>query len=112
MKIAVPVANGLLNAHFGHCQSFALIEVDKETSRILGRNDIPAPPHEPGLLPRFLGEQGVDLIIAGGMGMQAQNLFSARGIEVIVGAPCLAPEDLVASYLSGALVSGDNVCDH
>ncbi len=112
MKIAVPTANGLLNAHFGHCQAFALIDVDKNSASILSRTDVPAPHHEPGVLPRFLAEQGVNLIIAGGMGMQAQNLFSASGIEVIVGAPSLAPEFLVKAYLDGSLVSGANVCDH
>jgi predicted Fe-Mo cluster-binding NifX family protein len=55
---------------------------------------------------------GVDVIIAGGMGMQAQNLFDGQGITVIVGAPSKAPGDLVADYLAGTLVSGTNVCDH
>ncbi len=112
MKIAIPTANGLLNAHFGHCQAFALLDVDKATSKILNRADVPAPHHEPGVLPRFLAEQGVNLIIAGGMGMQAQNLFAANRIEVIVGAPCLSPEELADAYLAGTLVSGANVCDH
>ena len=112
MKIAIPTANGLLNAHFGHCQAFALLDVDKSASKILNRTEVPAPHHEPGVLPRFLAEQGVNLIIAGGMGMQAQNLFAANKIEVIVGAPCLSPEKLVSAYLAGTLASGTNVCDH
>jgi predicted Fe-Mo cluster-binding NifX family protein len=112
MKIAIPTANGLLNAHLGHCQAFALLDVDKNTSKILARTDVPAPHHEPGVLPRFLAEKGVNLIIAGGMGMQAQNLFAANKIEVIVGAPCLSPEELAKAYLAGTLVSGMNVCDH
>lgn len=112
MKIAIPTADGLLNMHFGHCKAFTVVEVDPQTKQILGSSELPAPRHEPGVLPRFLGEQGVLVIIAGGMGMSAQNLFSAQGIEVIVGAPPKTPQALVADYLDGSLVSGDNVCDH
>ncbi|MGL4369776.1 MAG: NifB/NifX family molybdenum-iron cluster-binding protein [Spirochaetota bacterium] len=112
MKIAVPVADGKLNTHFGHCALIALIDTDQAANKIAARTDIVPPPHEPGLLPRWLGEKGVDMIIAGGMGQKAQQLFSERGIQVIVGAPCDTPENLVNSFLSGSLVSGVNVCDH
>lgn len=112
MKIAIPVANGLLNLHFGHCKVFAIVDVNQETKQITGRNDIDAPPHEPGLLPSWLGEKGVEIVITGGMGQQARNLFTEQSIKVIVGAPAQTPEVLVASYLDGTLVSGENGCDH
>jgi predicted Fe-Mo cluster-binding NifX family protein len=54
----------------------------------------------------------VNLIIAGGMGVRAQDLFKEYGIKVLVGAPANAPEELVASYLNGTLKTGENVCDH
>jgi predicted Fe-Mo cluster-binding NifX family protein len=112
MKIAVPTAEGVLNLHFGHCKAFTLIDTDPATKKILSSVEVPAPRHEPGVLPRFLGEQGVNVIIAGGMGMQAQNLFNQQGITVVIGAPSKTPTELVTDYLSGTLVSGDNVCDH
>jgi len=70
------------------------------------------PPHEPGVLPKWLAEQGVTTIIAGGMGQRAQGLFTQAGVSVSVGAPNLAPGELVKKYLAGTLVTGDNVCDH
>ena len=112
MKIAIPLADGKLSAHFGHCERFALIEVDSEEKKILKREDIEAPPHEPGLLPKWLAERGANLIIAGGMGQRAQDLFCEHGIEVIVGAPTETPENLVNVYLAGTLQAGENVCDH
>jgi len=112
MKIAIPTANGALNLHFGHCQSFSIFDVDQKTKQILKKEEIPAPKHEPGVLPRFLGELGVNVIIAGGMGMSAQNLFSAQGIDVVIGAPSKPLTELVMDYVSGTLLSGDNVCDH
>lgn len=112
MKIAIPLADGKLSAHFGHCERFALIEVDPKEKKILQREEIVPPPHEPGLLPKWLAERGANLIIAGGMGQRAQGLFVEHGIQVIVGAPAETPENLANSYLAGTLQSGENVCDH
>lgn len=98
--------------HFGHCEHFALIDVDASERRIVGRQDIEAPPHQPGLLPPWLAEKGVNLIIAGGMGQRAHGLFAEQGVQVIVGAPAETPEILVAGYLGGNLVTGENACDH
>ena len=112
MRIAIPVADGLLSMHFGHCRTMALVDADPATQAILQRKDIEAPPHQPGLLPRWLGEQGVNVVIAGGMGVRARTLFEELGIRVIVGAPAAPPERLVADYLAGTLHVGENVCDH
>lgn len=112
MKIAIPLAEGKLTMHFGHCASFALIEVDDQTKNILGREDIPAPPHQPGLLPPWLAERGAKMIIAGGMGQRAQELFAQQGIQVVVGAPPESPEKLIADFFAGQLQTGVNACDH
>jgi len=112
MKIAIPLADGKLSMHFGHCERFALVDVDAAQKKIIGRTDLDAPPHQPGLLPPWLAERGATMIIAGGMGQRAQALFAEQGIEVLVGAPADTPERLVEGYLSGTLKAGDNVCDH
>ncbi|NVN90783.1 MAG: ATPase [Desulfuromonadales bacterium] len=112
MKIAIPLADGKLTMHFGHCASFALIDVNLAEKTILNRSDVIPPPHEPGLLPPWLAERGVNMIIAGGMGQRAQGLFAAQDIQVFVGAPADTPEALVGYYLSGTLQTGTNACDH
>ncbi len=112
MKIAIPLANGKLSLHFGHCEQFALIDVSPADKKVIKREDIDAPPHEPGLLPRWLAEKKATVIIAGGMGQRAQGLFAEQGITVVVGAPAETPEKLAADYLGGTLQSGTNVCDH
>jgi len=104
MKFAIPLAEGKLTAHFGHCQEFALVDVED--------NKIKNTPHEPGVLPRWLHQQGADIIIAGGMGARAMDLFAQNGIKVLTGAPSLAPEELVQQYLDNSLQTGANVCDH
>ena len=110
MKIAIPLAEGKLTAHFGHCQQFALVDV--EDNQIINTETLVPPPHEPGVLPAWLHEKGADVIIAGGMGNRAIDLFHQSGIKVITGAPCEDPETLVNSYLNQTLVQGSNLCDH
>ncbi len=112
LRIAVPLAGGVLAMHFGHCERFALIEADERTGKVVGREDIDAPPHQPGLLPGWLAERGVNVVIAGGMGSRALDLFAERGLRVVMGAPTDTPESLVAAWLQGTLKSGENVCDH
>ena len=112
MKVAVPVTENRLSAHFGHCDVFSVFDVDTVKKSILSRQDLPAPPHEPGLLPQWLHERGVQMILAGGMGQRAQDLFSQKGIRVMVGAPSETPEAVVDAWLEGSLRLGSNLCDH
>ena len=112
MKIAVPVVGGRLSAHFGHCEEFVIIEAEEGSGKILQSFTCKAPPHEPGLLPRWLHEQGAEVIIAGGMGRRAQQLFAQSGITVVVGAPTDTPEELAIAYVNGTLQAGENICDH
>ena len=110
--IAIPTADGRLCPHFGHCEQFALLDVNVAERTILSSRQAVPPAHEPGVLPRWLHEQGVNLVIAGGMGGRAQRILAQQRIEVIVGAPDEPPESLVQSYLDGTLRSGNNLCDH
>ncbi len=110
--VAIPVVGGKLSAHFGHCEAFAFVEVDTKSKTILSTTMHTPPPHEPGVLPKWIAEQGAHLIIAGGMGTRAQDMFEQRGIKVIVGASSETPEEIAKAYLAGTLKVGGNVCDH
>ena len=112
MKVAIPVVNGMLSTHFGHSEQFALFDVDTDAKTIVNRRTLTPPPHEPGVLPRWLYEQQANVIITGGMGSRAQSLFAQNGIQVVVGAASADPERVVLDYLEGTLQTGDNVCDH
>ncbi len=112
LVVAIPVARGQLCMHFGHCEQFALLDVNAAEKEILATRHLAPPPHEPGLLPRWLHEQGVNLVLAGGMGRRAQDIFAEQDIRVIVGVPAGPPENIVRAYLDGKLQSGENPCDH
>ncbi len=112
MVVAIPLAEGRLSMHFGHCEEFAILTVDEQTKAILSQSRETPPPHEPGVLPKWLHGLGVNVILAGGMGQRAQQLFAENEIRVVVGASADTPETLVKAYLDGTLETGDNICDH
>lgn len=109
---AIPTTNGVLASHFGHCAEFAFITADCAAGVIGEMKKVAAPEHEPGLLPRWLAEQGADIILAGGMGSRAQQLFAENGIEVVTGVPELRAKEIVEKYLNDNLVTGGNACNH
>jgi predicted Fe-Mo cluster-binding NifX family protein len=109
-RIAIPLENGILCSHFGHCQKFAIIDTDE--NGISGEQLITPPPHEPGLLPGWLAEKGITDVIAGGMGQRAIGLFNHHKINVFVGAMIKTPGELASDLLNDTLVAGANYCDH
>jgi predicted Fe-Mo cluster-binding NifX family protein len=110
VKIAIPLTNGALSSHFGHCEKFAIYTVDNK--QILKEETVDPPAHEPGSHPAFLHGLGCTVVIAGGMGYKAQELMCQNGISVVVGVPNLPLPELVNQYLQGKLESGQNRCDH
>ena len=107
---AVPTTNGELTQHFGHCEKFAIVETDN--NKILQEEYVVPPLHQPGVYPKYLADRGVNVIIAGGMGQKAQELFAMNNIEVYLGITADSPQKLVQYYLDEQLESGDNLCDH
>ena len=107
---AIPTENGKLCEHFGHCEKFAIIEVEGNS---ITRNEFVDPPeHVPGLYPKFLADMGVSTVIAGGMGQKAMNLFAENNIEVFTGIDYLERVQLVSSYLKKELTSTGSPCNH
>ncbi len=112
MKIAIPTAQGKLCQHFGHCEVFTFIEIDEETKTIISKEEIVPPEHIPGIMPPWVKEQGASLVLAGGMGGRAQDLFIEQGLKILAGCPSEDPEKVATDYLNGTLVTGANGCDH
>ncbi len=108
--IAIPLEEGRLCQHFGHCRQFAIIEAEEGV--ILHESFLTPPPHQPGLLPAWLSERGVTDVIAAGMGKKAIKLFEQQEIRMHVGTEYKSPRELVADYYRQSLVTGANACDH
>jgi len=113
MKIAVPMHEGKFCEHFGGAQAFAFYTVD-EDDRNIGDRLLGTPPeHGRGVFPVWLRQQGATVILAGGMGPRAANIFAHQGVEVVLGVQGEDPEKIVRSYLDGTLSTTGEVCrDH
>ncbi|MFI3168072.1 MAG: NifB/NifX family molybdenum-iron cluster-binding protein [Bacillota bacterium] len=109
MKIAVSCNGNQIWAHFGHCENFMVFDV--ENGVITAENSVANPGHKPGFLPNFLADMGVEVIISGGMGGGAVDIFNQRGVEVVLGAQGDA-KTAVSSYLAGNLQSTGSICNH
>jgi predicted Fe-Mo cluster-binding NifX family protein len=107
MRIAVASEGTNVTGHFGHCDSFLIF--DAENGGIIRQENVPNPGHRPGFLPNFLADRGVNVIISGGMGGGAVEIFNERSVEVVVGASGTA-KDAVERYLKGELKSTGSVC--
>ena len=112
MRIAIPMSGDCLDQHFGHCEKFAFIDIDTQINKPVSSAVEPAPEHQHGSFPEWLKQHGVTHVIAGGMGAHARSLLTAASIEVITGAPSIAPADVVAQFLARTLQSVDRPCDH
>ena len=112
MRIAIPLVQGKLSLHFGHCDQFAIFDIDDDLKKIINREDATPPGHAPGILPQWLHENNVNVIIAGGMGQRAQQLFTQNDIKVVTGVSGQTPEEFVSAFLEDKLETGDNICDH
>ena len=89
--------------HFGRCPFFALVEVEENEIQSVRVIENPfAVSHQPGQVPGFVQQQGVDVMLSGGMGGRAIQFFNQSGIEVATGAIGSVAE-AVTSYLKGAL---------
>ena len=107
MKIAVAGEGKNVTEHFGHCVNFLIYDV--ENGKITNEESIPNPGHKPGFLPNFLADRGVNVIISGGMGGGAVDIFNERNVEVVVGASGDA-KTAVLNYLKGELKTTGSVC--
>jgi predicted Fe-Mo cluster-binding NifX family protein len=108
MKVAVACEKEKVTEHFGHCEHFLVCEI--ENNRIINHKSVPNPGHKPGFLPNFLSDLGVNVIISGGMGGAAIDIFNENGIDVFTGVEGDAI-DSVISYLKGSLESTGSVCN-
>ncbi len=111
MKIAVPVnESGSLDSHFGHCSYFAFLTAEED--QIISEEMMQPPPHEPGVLPRWLAEHAVTDVLAGGMENRARQLFNHHNIRVYTGAPEMHAQELVKGFLNHSVEFNGNHCNH
>lgn len=107
MRFAIATDGRMVSAHFGRCPSFTVVDLEEGTVKNTVILDNPG--HEPGVIPRFLQQKGVNCIVAGGMGMRAKSFFDEVGIQAILGVTG-SIDDVMKMLESGTLTGGESLC--
>ena len=100
-----------MSMHFGRCPYYTLVDVEGEDIKSVEVIENPYyNNHTPGAVPHFINSQNVQVMIAGGMGPRAIDLFQSLGIEVATGVGGQV-ENVLKAYLEGK-VHGTVPCAH
>jgi len=103
--------NAQLSAHFGRCPFYVMVTVEGDNTTDVSVVENPHyNNHQPGVMPRFISSLGADVIIAGGMGPRAVDMFHSMNIDVVTGIIGRV-EDVVRAYLDGK-IEGVVPCSH
>jgi predicted Fe-Mo cluster-binding NifX family protein len=111
LRLAIAAEDAAVAEHFGRCDKFHVYEIN-DAREVVRREEYANPLNgqHSGMcqLPHYVNQIKANVIIAGGMGGKAVELFLGYGIDVIT-SPGLKIEDALASYLKGEL-SGYSSC--
>ncbi|MHA1729353.1 MAG: NifB/NifX family molybdenum-iron cluster-binding protein [Promethearchaeota archaeon] len=107
-KCAISTDGNNVSAHFGRCPSYTIFDVS-EVGKITNRKEIPNPGHSTGFIPKYLNDLAIDVIIAGGMGRRAIDLFQEFNIEPIVGI-IGSIDETINKIINGSLEGGESLC--
>ena len=107
MRIAISTDGDFVSAHFGRCPIFTIVDI--ENDKIVKKELIENPGHQPGAIPQFLHQKGVEYIVCGGMGTRATGFFNEFGIQTIVGVGGRIDE-VIGKLQKGTLEGGESLC--
>jgi predicted Fe-Mo cluster-binding NifX family protein len=108
MRVAISTDGDNVSAHFGRFPTFTIVDI--KDGKVLKKESVKNPGHEPGFIPQFLHERGVKCIVAGGMGMRAEGFFKEFDIQAIVGISGKISE-IIDKLISGRLEGGESLCN-
>lgn len=112
MKIAVPVtSSNQIDGHFGHCDSYAVFTVS-ENNQIFDVESMKSPQGCgcKSNIASVLAENGVTVMLAGGIGGGAISVLNSQGIEVVRGCEGDAMET-VNRYIAGTVKDSGSSCN-
>jgi predicted Fe-Mo cluster-binding NifX family protein len=109
MRVAIATEGSYVAQHFGKCSQYTIFDISN--GKIDRKEIIENPGHEPGLLPKLLHNEGVQYVIAGGMGPRAIGFFNDFGIKTLIGVTGKV-EDVIDQFIKGTLKSGESQCEH
>ena len=109
MRIAIPTEGSKIAEHFGRCSIYTIAEI--EGKNVISNIQLRSPQHAPGIIPKFLRDNNVDIVITGGVGNSAIQLFESYEIGVITGVTGDI-ETIIKDFAMGVIKSGESLCNH
>jgi predicted Fe-Mo cluster-binding NifX family protein len=109
LKVAISCDDEKVSPHFGRCQKYLIFKI--KDGQVIDKEEVLNPGHQPGFLPHFLNQKGVNVLIAGGAGPRAQKILQDLGIETILGISGNVNE-VLELYLKGKIEPGQSQCEH
>lgn len=110
MKVAVTYQNGQVFQHFGHTEEFKIYTVQND--EVKDGTVVPTLGSGHGALAGFLQQQGVDVLICGGIGAGAKQALTEAGIRLYGGVTGLADEAVKALAAGKLQFDPDVACSH
>jgi predicted Fe-Mo cluster-binding NifX family protein len=107
MRVAISTDGDYVSPHFGRCPFFTIVDV--EDGKIINKEVLENPGHQPGFIPQFLQQKSVTSIVCGGMGMRAADLFNQFSIQTIVGVSGKI-DKVIEKLKKGTLEGGESLC--
>jgi len=107
MRVAISTDGDSVSPHFGRCPVFTIVDI--KNGEIVNREILENPGHQPGFIPQFLKQKGVECIVCGGMGRRATGLFDEYGIQTILGITGRIDE-VLEKIQKGILEGGESLC--
>jgi len=107
MRVGISTDGDFVSVHFGRCPSFTIVDV--ENGEITNKEIIENPGHQPGFIPQFLHQKGVECIVCGGMGRRATGFFNEFGIRTIVGVSG-SIDSVLEKLKKGILKESESLC--
>jgi predicted Fe-Mo cluster-binding NifX family protein len=111
VTIGVPYLNGNVNAHFGSTQAFLIAETADGRVERSSLFELQGMQHNHSGIAGFLKDQGVEVILAGGMGAPMQQALKQAGFSVYCGVTGPALE-AVDAFLRGEIEHSESTCGH
>lgn len=111
MKIAIPVkSNNEIDAHFGHCEFYKIYNVsDDKKITSSERMESPKGCGCKSNIASIFEQQGIKVMLAGGIGDGAVNILKQHGVSVVRN--CQGDVDaLINQYLAGYVIDGGHNC--
>lgn len=111
MKIAIPTKeNNQIDAHFGHCEFYQVYTISEEKKIVsIERLDSPQGCGCKSNIAETFQNEGVKIMLAGGIGNGAVNILIAHGVDVVRNCQGDVTE-IVEKYLAGEVTDGGSNC--